>query len=158
VAAAAPELAIPEPVPDELAEAPSIASAAELSEALAPIDLDDLGLGDVGEPLSIGLGGGSGPPAPGDFVSVEEEPVKITTAPPAYPALARQAGVQGTVIVRVLVGKDGRVKDTKLIEGHEMLRESALEYARSLVFRPALQKHRPVEVWVNVPVTYRLQG
>ncbi|MEZ5066400.1 MAG: TonB family protein [bacterium] len=156
-AAAAPKLAIPQPVADELADAPTIASAAEISEALAPIALDDLGLGG-GEPLVVGLDGGAGAigsPAPGDFVDVEEEPVRIRIDPPVYPPVARDAGVSGTVLVHVLVGTDGRVKDAIVVEGHEMLREAALKSARTAVFRPALQRHRPVEVWVLVPITFR---
>jgi TonB family protein len=157
VAAAAPALGVPEPVADELAEAPTIASVAELSEALAPIALDDLGLGGSGEPLVIGLEGGGGPPSPGDFVAVEEEPVRISIDPPVFPQVAKNAEVAGTVLVRVLVGKDGRVKEAVVIEGHPMLTEAALVSARSAVFRPALQRHRPVEVWVMVPITFRLR-
>jgi len=58
--------------------------------------------------------------------------------------------------VRALVGKDGRVKDCFVVEGPELLREAALESARSAVFRPALLQHRPVEVWVLMPVTFRI--
>jgi TonB family protein len=156
VAAAAPALGVPEPVPDELAEAPTIASVAELSEALAPVALDDLGFGGSGEPLVVGLEGAGGPPSPGDFVTVEEEPVRISIDPPVFPQVAKDAEVGGTVLVRVLVGKNGRVKEAIVVEGHAMLVEAALASARTAVFRPALQRHRPVEVWVMVPITFRL--
>jgi protein TonB len=157
VAAAAPAFGVPEPVPDELAEAPTIASVAELTEALAPVALDDLGFSGSGEPLVIGLEGGGGPPSPGDFVAVEEEPIRISIDPPAFPRVANNAGVEGTVLVRVLVGKNGRVKEAIVVEGHPMLEDAALASARSAVFRPALQRHRPVEVWVMVPITFRLR-
>ena len=48
----------------------------------------------------------------GDYVYVEELPEAITKVNPVYPDIAREAGVDGTVMVQALVGKDGKVKDT----------------------------------------------
>jgi protein TonB len=149
-----PEIGVPEPVPDELATNRTIATVAEMAEALAPITLEDLGLGG-GDSLVVDLDIAPSP-SPDEYVAVEEEPVRISIDPPVYPELARAADVEGTVLVRALVGKDGRVKDCFVVEGPELLREAALESARSAVFRPALLQHRPVEVWVLMPVTFRI--
>ena len=51
-------------------------------------------------------------PAPDDFVAVDEEPVRLRIDPPVYPDVALPAGVEGTVLVRVLVGKNGKVSRT----------------------------------------------
>jgi len=153
-AAAPPSIGIPEPVADDLARAPTIATVAEMAEALAPITVDDLNTGG-GESLVIELDVETAP-EPDEFVAVEEEPMRISIDPPVYPDMAMSAGVEGTVLVRVLVGKDGKVKDAILIEGHELLQEAALACARTAIFRPALAQHRPVEVWVMMPVTFKL--
>lgn len=155
LAAAPPKIAVPEPVPDEMAWETTIATQAEMSEALAPISLDDLGLAG-GSDVVIDIPTG-GRPSPDDFVPVEEEPIRISIDAPIYPEIAKEAGIQGTVIVRALVGKDGRVKDSLIIEGQDMLNEAALECARTAVFKPALWQRRPVEVWVLMPITFHLR-
>ena len=60
------------------------------------------------------------------------------------------------VVVRVLVGIDGRVRDAFIVEGIPMLNKAALEAARQAIFKPALQQHRPVAVWVHVPMEFVL--
>jgi TonB family protein len=70
--------------------------------------------------------------------------------------MARQAEVEGTVMVRALVGKDGRVKDAFVTEGIPMLNEAAVAGAMKYVFKPALQQHKPVAVWVQIPMRFTL--
>ena len=90
----------------------------------------------------------------GDYVYVEELPEPITKVPPEYPSLAREAGVQGTVIVQALVGRDGRVKDTRIVKTIPILDAAATASVMQWVFKPALAKNRPVAVWVAVPVVF----
>ena len=125
-----------------------------MAEALAPITMEDLGR-EAGDPLVVDLDVDF-QPEPDDFVAVEEEPVRISIDPPVYPEMARDADVEGTVLVRVLVGKDGRVKDCVILDGNAMLNEAAIACARTAIFRPALLQHRPVEVWVIIPVTFEI--
>jgi len=156
IAAPPPAIAIPEPVADEKAQTQTIATVSEMSEALAPITLQDLGTGSgEGDSLVIDVDIDTSP-SPDDFIAVDEEPVRISIDPPVYPPVAQSAGIEGTVLVRVLVGKDGRVKDVIHIDGPEALTEAADTCARTAVFRPALVDHQPVEVWVMMPVTFRL--
>jgi protein TonB len=150
-----PEIAIPEPVPDEqVTQVRTIATQAEMAALLQPITMEDLGL-DEGDPFVVDLDIDA-QPAPDEFVAVDEEPVRISIDPPVYPEMARSAEIEGTVLVRVLVGVDGKVKDARLVEGHEMLTDAAIVCARTAVFRPALMQHRPVEVWVLMPVIFKL--
>lgn len=151
---APPSIGIPEPVADELAVNRTIATVAEMAEALTPITLDDLDAGN-GDMLVVDLDLDLAP-SPDEFVAVEEEPIRISIDPPVYPEMAMNAEIEGTCLVRVLVGKDGKVKDALLIEGHELLRDAAVDCAMTAVFRPALLDHRPVEVWVMMPVTFKL--
>ncbi|MBN2172130.1 MAG: TonB family protein [Candidatus Krumholzibacteriota bacterium] len=153
-AAPPPAIAVPEPVPDEQAQRRTIATMAEMTEALAPITMEDLGAGG-GDSLVVDIDIDTRP-APGEFVAVEQEPVRIAIDPPVYPGVAMAAGVEGTVIVRVLVGRDGKVADALVVDGIPMLDEAALACARTAVFRPALLQNRPIEVWVLMPIVFKL--
>ncbi len=157
IAAPPPAIAIPEPVADEQAQTQTIATVTEMAEALAPMTLDDLDFGEGGgDSLVIDLDLDYSP-APDDFIAVESEPVRISIDAPVYPDVAQSAGIEGTVLVRALVTKDGRVKDVIYIDGPEGLKEAAFDCARTAVFKPALMDHRPVEVWVMMPITFRLR-
>jgi len=76
--------------------------------------------------------------------------------PPSYPELVRQAGIDGTVVVQVMVGKDGKVKQAVAVDGPDPLRSEAVRSAKTAVFKPALQGTSPVEVWVQVPIVFSL--
>jgi periplasmic protein TonB len=157
IAAPPPAIAIPEPVADEKAQVQTIATVTEMAEALAPITIQDLGTGSGdGDSLVIDVDIDTSP-SPNDFIAVDEEPVRISIDPPVYPDVARSAGIEGTVLVRVLVGKDGRVKDVIHIDGPDALKDAAETSARTAVFRPALMDHEPLEVWVMMPVTFKLR-
>jgi protein TonB len=148
-----PSIGVPEPVPDEMAQSTTIATSAEMSEFLAPITMEDLGI-EAGDPFVVELDV-EVQPEPEEFVAVEEEPVRISIDPPVYPKAAQDADVEGTVLVRALVGKDGRVTECVILDGNAMLNDAAIACAKSAVFRPALLQHRPVEVWVIIPVTFK---
>jgi protein TonB len=158
IAAPPPAIAIPEPVADERAQVQTIATVTEMAETLAPLTLDDLNFGEGGGDSLVVDVDTEYSPSPDDFVSVDSEPVRISIAAPVYPQIARTAGLEGTVLVRVLVGKDGKVKNVIFIEGPEGLKSAAEDCARTAVFKPALMDHKPVEVWVLMPVTFRLRG
>ncbi len=153
-ATAPPSIGIPEPVPDEQARQSTIATQAEMSDALAPITASELGHG--ADSIIVDLNGADTSPAPGEFVAFDELPVLLSHEQPAYPELAQEAGISGVVRVNVLVGKDGRVKRAVAIDGPELFREAAVEAARKARFKPALQGRNPVEVWVIIPFNFEL--
>ena len=92
----------------------------------------------------------------GDYVYVEELPEAVTKVNPVYPDLAREAGVDGLVMVQALVGKDGKVKDVRVVKSIPMLDQAAESAVRQWVFKPALSNNKPVAVWVGVPVKFSL--
>ena len=101
-----------------------------------------------------------------DFVPVDEQPIPIKQVNPHYPELARRAGVEGTVWLKVLVGIDGKVKDTKLMRLSSNLKnsdtpgglpEAAIEAAHQWTFKPAIMKNKPVEAWVAIPFAFKLK-
>jgi len=147
---APPTVGVAVPVPD--AEAPpeqTIASQEEIAQTTPGVDA---GKGDlVVAPPSDDL------PQFGEYVYVEELPEAITKVKPDYPDIAREAGVDGVVLVQALVGKDGKVKDVRVVKPIPMLNDAAIAAVKQWVFKPALSNNKPVAVWVAVPVRFSLQ-
>lgn len=96
-------------------------------------------------------------PRLGQYVYVEELPEPIHKVAPDYPEDARRRGVQGTVVVQALLGKDGLVRRTQLVKGVAGLDEAAEACVRQWRFKPAMSKGEPVAVWVAVPVAFKLR-
>ena len=151
---AAPKVAMPVPVPDDQAMTETIAAQDEIVSSGPSLLGAALGAGD-----SLVVNAGDvGLPSPEEYVAFEKAPELVSMNPPVYPELAREAGVEGTVLVRVLVGDDGFVKDMLIIQSVPMLDDSAVEAAWTAVFKPALQKDRPVAVWMVIPIEFNLHG
>jgi TonB family protein len=77
---------------------------------------------------------------------------------PVYPPLARQARIQGTVILRIIVNKVGEVRDTQLVNGHPMLAPAAVEAVKKWRYIPYESDGETVEVQTDVQVIFRLPG
>jgi protein TonB len=75
---------------------------------------------------------------------------------PQYPAAAAEFGAAGTIVVRVLVGEDGRVKETQLLKtfGNPACEQAALDAARQWQFNPATKDGVPFEQRVSIPFTF----
>jgi len=77
---------------------------------------------------------------------------------PQYPRLAMQARIQGTVVLQAVIGKDGTVRDLRLISGHPMLAPAAIEAVKQWRYRPYLLNNEPVEVDTQINVNFTLGG
>ncbi len=89
---------------------------------------------------------------------VEEPPVLIKKVDPVYPEIARQLKIEGMVVVRMIVGPDGRVKHAEIIKSvHEILNEPVLEAVRQWIFKPGKQMGQPVSVRIIQPYRFRLE-
>ncbi len=75
-----------------------------------------------------------------------------------YPDIAREAGIEGEVLIRFFVDKKGRVRETVVLDGlpHTGLNEAACEALRKTRFLPAKQRERSVGVWVAITVNFQL--
>jgi len=73
---------------------------------------------------------------------------------PAYPNLARQARIQGTVRLQALIAGDGRVAQLAVVSGHPLLVQSALEAVRQWRYQPTLRDGEPMEVITTVDVVF----
>jgi periplasmic protein TonB len=77
---------------------------------------------------------------------------------PSYPPLARQARIQGTVILQAEISKDGNITNLQLISGHPMLAPAAIEAVKQWKYRPYLLNGEPVEVETTIQVNFTLSG
>jgi TonB family protein len=75
---------------------------------------------------------------------------------PVYPLLARQTGIQGTVRLHAILGKDGTVQSLTLESGHPLLVKSALEAVSQWRYQPTLLNGNPVEVDTTIDVVFVL--
>jgi protein TonB len=162
----------PVPVPDALI-APDVkefATTAEISVATAEGG-DGTGFGGLGEGEGLGAPVNIDKPVevktkedlpePDEFIPVEEEP----GYDPAdlmkrviYPEMAKRNNIEGTVIVRVLVDKNGRaVKNMIDRSDNKLLEDAAIKAVMSTRFSPAIQNKTPVAVWVQIPVVFSLK-
>jgi protein TonB len=76
---------------------------------------------------------------------------------PAYPALARQSRIAGTVKLIGVIAKDGTVQKLEVVSGHPFLVQAALAAVRQWVYRPTLLNGEPVEVIAPIDVIFTLQ-
>jgi len=74
-----------------------------------------------------------------------------------YPEMAIRAGVEGIVVIRVLIGKDGKpLKYSIEASGSIMLNQAAVNAVMSSVYKPGIQNHVPVLCWVSIPIKFSL--
>lgn len=116
-------------------------------------DLDFLANLDLASTLGS-LGGLDEDPV--EFWAVSKEPVLIKEVLPVYPEMAREAGIEGAVIVKFAVGSDGYVKQATVLKGPKVFHRAAVEAVSQFVFKPALQNSKPVAVWMALPIRFRL--
>ncbi|RLB39870.1 MAG: hypothetical protein DRH12_10910 [Deltaproteobacteria bacterium] len=90
---------------------------------------------------------------------VEARPAYLKNPPPPYPAIARRRGYQGTVILEVLVSKDGAVKDLRVFKssGHKELDKTAMRAVKKWIFEPGKKGSTPIDMWVKVPIRFVLK-
>jgi protein TonB len=82
----------------------------------------------------------------------------IRKVSPNYPPLARQARIQGTVILQAQISKDGSIQNLQLVSGHPMLAPAAIEAVKQWKYKPYLLNGEPVEVDTQVQVNFTLAG
>ncbi|HEX4005719.1 MAG TPA: energy transducer TonB [Acidobacteriaceae bacterium] len=124
------------------------------------------GTGD-GPPGAL-LGGIVPPPAPLVRLARPDGPVHVSSgvaagqlvAPiqPVYPIIAKEAGIQGTVIVAATISTEGRIENLHVVSGPAMLVNAAVTAIREARYRPYLLNGQPVEVETTISVVFLLNG
>ena len=77
---------------------------------------------------------------------------------PAYPPLARQARIQGTVRFKAIIGGDGTVLNLQLVSGHPLLVQAARQAVMQWLYKPTMLNGQPVEVVTQIDVGFSLSG
>ena len=112
-----------------------------------------------GSPLPAHASLGSGGPELSTIPVHEATPLYRQNPVPEYPMIARKRGFQGTVILEVLVDRQGRVADLRLSSssGHPVLDQAALTSVKTWLFDPGTRGREKIDMWVKVPVRFRLE-
>jgi periplasmic protein TonB len=144
-----PHAETPAPVP--IANEPPVVSQPPIAES-APVPA----------PLSSPVPARPAAPGPAPQLAITSppnfNPAYFNNPRPAYPRLARRNGEEGTVLLRVLVTREGRVARLELDKssGFPLLDSAALEAVKEWRFVPARKGTESVEDWVRVPIIFRL--
>ncbi len=157
----------PKPVPQE---PPRFVAPVETPTEIKPEASMDLGIeGGVAGGVEGGVAGGvvggvvgglpEAPPPVQEPVRVGgqiKEPKKIKNVNPTYPDIARQARVQGVVILECVISPQGAVTTCKILRGIPLLNDSALEAVKQWTYTPTLLNGVPVPVIMTVTVNFKL--
>ncbi len=96
-----------------------------------------------------------------EFIPVEVQPSTDISALQKlveYPDIAKRAGIEGTVYIRVYVGKDGKLQEAVVEHSdNEQLKQAALKAVKQATYSPGIQNGEPVGAWFSVPVVFQLR-
>ncbi len=97
-------------------------------------------------------------PLPDEYVYCDQPPEMVREETPEYPWSAKQAEIEGTVWIKVLVDAKGRVNEAQVARssGNKDLDNAAIKAASGNVFNPAKSHGKPVAVWATYKITFEL--
>jgi TonB family protein len=93
----------------------------------------------------------------GSIVEIETLPKVVKQVPPIYPDIARKASVEGTVILKVWIDEKGEVARTVVTRSIPFMEDEAVRAVEQWRFKPAMANGKPIGVWIEVPVAFRLE-
>jgi protein TonB len=170
----------PPPPPPPAPKAPTVRREpprpVDTSRFVAPVDVPEQIRPEEGIDLGIGVEGGVEGGVPGGVVGgvvgglpdapppVQavrvggqiKEPKKLKHVAPTYPDIAKQARVQGVVILECTISPQGKVTNVTILRGIPLLNEAAMEAVKQWVYTPTLLNGVPVPVIMTVTVNFRL--
>jgi len=80
----------------------------------------------------------------------------ISQVKPQYPIAAKQAGIQGAVVLEAVISQGGTIVDVRMISGHPLLIRAAMEAVKQWRYKPTLLNREPVEVLTTITVNFSL--
>jgi len=144
----AKKVPIPDPTPDE----PEPIRVIEEVDQQLDVPVDD---------AVFGIPEGPPPAEPEGPILVGGDvkaPERIFSPQPAYTEIARKARIQGVVIVQAIIDKQGNVTNVKVLKGLPMgLEQAAVDAIKQWKFKPATLNGKPVTVYYNLTVNFKLQ-
>ncbi len=98
-------------------------------------------------------------PAKDQALQLDEQPAPIKTVAPKYPESAKKDTLEGSVYLKVLIGKDGAVANVTVLKStNEVFNASAIEAIKQWMFKPPTIKGEPVTTEVVVPFKFKLDA
>ena len=101
-------------------------------------------------------------PAPSEFALVDslelDEPPHVIKRVDPVTARYVTEHIEGTVLVLARVGKDGLVREPRVLHSIPLLDSAAVRAARQWVFSPALRDGKPIAVWITIPIRFSADG
>jgi len=88
---------------------------------------------------------------------MEQQKHLVASIPPNYPEVARLAGIEGDVTLRILIGEDGTVRDLRPVSGPPVLARAAMRAVEQWRYAPALVDRHPVDVVTTVTFAFHLR-
>ena len=82
----------------------------------------------------------------------------ISQVRPTYPAIAKSARIQGAVVLQAEISKQGTIENLRVISGHPMLVQNALDAVKQWRYKPYLLNGEPVPVETTITVNFTLSG
>jgi TonB family protein len=89
------------------------------------------------------------------YVSDVKKPTKLVT--PTYPESAKLAGIQGSVVLDIVIGKSGEVENAQAISGPKELWSAAAEAVKRWKWEPVLLNEKPIRLRTKVTVNFVLE-
>lgn len=99
------------------------------------------------------------PPKPQGRIRVSsgvQEAKLLRKVDPIYPPIAKQARIQGTVRLEAIIAKDGSIQNLRVVEGHPLLVQSAVQAVQQWRYQPTLLNNEPVEVETIINVIFKM--
>jgi len=88
---------------------------------------------------------------------VDEKPKLIKSVPPVYPEFAYKAGIEGMVIIRVVVDTEGNVAQANIMKSAPGLDQAALKAVKKWKFSPGVNGGKKVKVEMLLPVKFKIR-
>lgn len=186
LAPAPPPAALPEPRPNSSSSSQSNLMGARLmsplqipptvtmlTEITPPLPMPDPSALGVGHGIGDSDGRGTVPDSvPGSDMALPPPPPAVRRpavsrmmegnlihrVQPDYPPLARQVRIQGQVVLRAMISREGAIENVQALSGHPMLIPAAIDAVRQWRYRPYVLNGEPVEVETQVTVNFVLSG
>lgn len=80
----------------------------------------------------------------------------IQQVPPVYPPVAKEAGIEGVVVLEVEINPEGRVEDVRVVTGRPELTQAAVDAVKQWVYKPTLMNGVPIEVVTTITVNFSI--
>ena len=86
-----------------------------------------------------------------------KEPELLSSSPPIYPALGKQARIEGQVIIDAVIDTTGKLTDMTVVSGPPLLQQAAIDSLRMWKYRPGYLNEKPVPTKTSITVNFRLR-